>query len=594
MKVFPLRPGTKAPLFAGSFHDARPIEDWPDHGGQWGFEPESEGMCVVDVDPGGEYDDPDCTFVVDTPRGGKHFYYAGSLPPTASKLGPRVDTRGRASYVVLYRDDIPEAWELTAVPEWVVELCAKRRTNSRQAIGEVELDKPEAIVAGQQYLSRQEQPIEGQGSDFACYKAIARLRDLGLSDQTIFELMLEWTGFDEDWLWLKIENVEQYAENEPGCDIPPPSADWNIFAERSKEHIIDQGINEWTGKVPRDPKDMPEITFFDLDRMIPKIEDGCVGIMYGKRGDHKTNLLLTMLEQCSADRILYVAGEGAYGVERDRLPLRPGLGGRVRMVRRMPRFNSPDDISQFIRGNDLWKPDIVVFDTLATALFGIDENSSEAASLLTDNGAAGAVKHAWGCTVIIVAHTGKDASKGVRGNSGLEGNTDFLIFTEANKEKAVIKATLERMRDGYDGFSTYWQYMNDPNKVPLPTQISLQEYAAIVTEQSALTIGDSAEKLNLMRVLRQHHAWDWAHGLEPKELAEAMVDDEYAGIRPEPATQEEAQWKDVRKGWLKRINNFKNNSKWAKECWAEHYQPGGDEPILRWFCPTQQEDDIPV
>lgn len=105
--VFPLQVGSKIPLansagFKDATTDLAQIDAWWAEG-DWniGFEPEQAGLCVVDVDLGGIYTDPECRHVVLTPGNGKHFYYAGSLPPTASKVAPKVDTRGLASYILL-------------------------------------------------------------------------------------------------------------------------------------------------------------------------------------------------------------------------------------------------------------------------------------------------------------------------------------------------------------------------------------------------------------------------------------------------------------------------------------------------------------
>lgn len=116
--VFPITPGLKKPpAVAHSFYDAsadpRQINEW------WsvadyniGACPEHFGCLVVDLDgedglrtwrhlelllsgAGG------ATLRVRTPSGGIHLYYRGSAPPSARRLGPGLDIRGRTSYVLL-------------------------------------------------------------------------------------------------------------------------------------------------------------------------------------------------------------------------------------------------------------------------------------------------------------------------------------------------------------------------------------------------------------------------------------------------------------------------------------------------------------
>ena len=76
-----------------------------------GVVPEDAGLCVIDVDPkNGGLDTwaaltrdkpPHRTRTIITPSGGYHFYFYGSLPSSAGRLGPGVDTRGRSSYVLV-------------------------------------------------------------------------------------------------------------------------------------------------------------------------------------------------------------------------------------------------------------------------------------------------------------------------------------------------------------------------------------------------------------------------------------------------------------------------------------------------------------
>src|SRR5579872_821442 len=108
--IFVCVPGTKVPATANGFKDATTDEtiinawfgDNPNY--NVALEPAKGGWAVVDVDPDGiewaaSVDLPD-TYTVQTPRGGYHAYYKGTLRPTASKLARGVDTRGENSYVL--------------------------------------------------------------------------------------------------------------------------------------------------------------------------------------------------------------------------------------------------------------------------------------------------------------------------------------------------------------------------------------------------------------------------------------------------------------------------------------------------------------
>lgn len=87
---------------------------------------------------------------------------------------------------------------------------------------------------------------------------------------------------------------------------------------------------------------------------------------------------------------------------------------------------------------------LVVLDTLAQTTPGANENSAE------DMGRAlahcRAIRKVTGAMVLLVAHAGKDASRGVRGWSGIKGALDVEIVVErADKHRA---ATVSKMKDG--------------------------------------------------------------------------------------------------------------------------------------------------
>ena len=190
--------------------------------------------------------------------------------------------------------------------------------------------------------------------------------------------------------------------------------------------------------------------------------------MYGEFGAHKTNTVLTMVLDAvlQADaRVCYAAGEGAHGVGKHRIPAHCAARGittkdlreRSAIVPAVPLFMSDDKSQPSSKHRRNSAPHIVVLDTLATAIAGEDENSSKAAAFLTANGPAGLIRDTFNALVILPAHQGKDAAKRVRGHSGFMGNADVVLHVEADKAAGSIKVTVEKMRDGRDGFSIFFR-----------------------------------------------------------------------------------------------------------------------------------------
>lgn len=91
--------------------------------------------------------------------------------------------------------------------------------------------------------------------------------------------------------------------------------------------------------------------------------------------------------------------------------------------------------------------DVLVIDTLNRAAPGADENSSRDASLILEN--AKWLQTALGGLVLLVHHTGKDATKGMRGHSSLFAAMDAVIEvtrTAGRREWSVAKS-----KDDTDG-----------------------------------------------------------------------------------------------------------------------------------------------
>jgi hypothetical protein len=76
---------------------------------------------------------------------------------------------------------------------------------------------------------------------------------------------------------------------------------------------------------------------------------------------------------------------------------------------------------------------VVVIDTLACAMAGLDENSSRDMARAIE--AAKFIQKKLNGLVLIVAHTGKDATKGLRGHSSLIAAVDAAIMVDSDKRR---------------------------------------------------------------------------------------------------------------------------------------------------------------
>lgn len=90
---------------------------------------------------------------------------------------------------------------------------------------------------------------------------------------------------------------------------------------------------------------------------------------------------------------------------------------------------------------------LVVIDTLNRAAPGVDENSSQGVGMVIDGAQALAAQV--GGLVLLVHHSGKDASKGMRGSSALHAGVDLAIEVAADGALRTLKVA--KNKDGEAG-----------------------------------------------------------------------------------------------------------------------------------------------
>jgi hypothetical protein len=93
------------------------------------------------------------------------------------------------------------------------------------------------------------------------------------------------------------------------------------------------------------------------------------------------------------------------------------------------------------------RPCVIFIDTLNRAAPGVDENSSKDMGIVIDR--AKQLQVATGGLIVLIAHTGKDASKGLRGHSSLFAAIDAAILVTRDGESRRWK--VDKAKDGKDG-----------------------------------------------------------------------------------------------------------------------------------------------
>jgi hypothetical protein len=204
--------------------------------------------------------------------------------------------------------------------------------------------------------------------------------------------------------------------------------------------------------------------------------DGELIVIYGAPGSGKSLMALDLTmalvrgepwrgRKVNKARVLYIAAEGAEGVAQ-RLKAYSqhhgvALGGLpLGIIHDAPNLMVEEDATELVKAIiNAGGGDVIVADTWAQVTPGANENSGEDMGLALKH--CRSIRQATGAIVILIAHTGKDASRGIRGWSGLNGaaNTTLEVIRDEDSPARMLKLT--KQKDGRDDLSPWGFRLED-------------------------------------------------------------------------------------------------------------------------------------
>lgn len=423
----------------------------------------------------------------ETPTGGRHLFLRGRSPTSVQRiLGEGLDTRGGTEvgglgFVFCYGAPPAASNECPPAPESLARaLSAKaNQVSEDRETPRVELDQPANVERALAYIKDLPCPEEGQ-RNISVFKTACTLKDLGLSMAKIFEVMEEFpsvTGYPP----LCEENPEEFnatvrsayknGQRQPGIDAideqtrnkaaegfdtgaPGPEKEGGSARKRKRFTL-------WSEERERDPP--PWL----IRGLLPKV---ALAGMYAPGGHYKSFIGLDMLLAIASGKeewaglkisdpgapVVYVAGEGSAAARTRAWEKHHGvselLGDRLVTYHGIDLMDENqldglrEDLESLYAG---WGrgPAAIMFDTLARAAPGQDENSAKDMGLFVQK--VDTIKD-WAQTCVLLIHHTPKATNEWRGSSAVWNALDVgLEVRKKGANNAALKLT--RTKDGHEG-----------------------------------------------------------------------------------------------------------------------------------------------
>jgi len=417
------------------------------------------------------------TLEVTTPTGGFHLYYTlpyGAEAPGNHPLAKAIDVRSANGYVIWYGGRQEARPPMAEAPLALVQRCGQREDrDERSKEWLVEEDRPEAIKAAMSWLidaAKHNPPQAKHGANELTYRTATKLRDFGIGKERAIGMLWDnWNSqalaangeprpkqqpYHMDQLEGIVENAYNYALRPGG--IAQAEADEGMAMMREAIGYEEQAEEE---DKPLDILYLPdEIDHMSRPKYLIKgvYYEQTIGFMVGPTRSFKSFIALDQAchiasgmdwagQRTKQRDVMFVASEGAAGIKSRMKAWRNAYPeadiSRLRTLMSAPQLHK-DGLDRIAKNvawyhrKTGWKPDLIFIDTFATSTSGVSDTDAEAMGLIIHN--MRALTEALQTAIIVVHHTGKDASRGARGWSGLEAAADTVTYVTANTAQELV------------------------------------------------------------------------------------------------------------------------------------------------------------
>jgi hypothetical protein len=248
-------------------------------------------------------------------------------------------------------------------------------------------------------------------------------------------------------------------------------------------------------------RNLPPVTYLDDRHHL--VAQG-LNVLYGESGVGKSYQAFDYsLPLALSDPIVYIAAEGANGcAERIHAWVKHhqvnSYSLNFLVLPEAVNVLQSDDLMLFIARAMAVKPKMIIFDTLARCFAGGDVNSP--ADMTKFVAAMDKVRHQVETTVLVVAHMGKDKSKGEMGSVILRNSADSRI--EMSKDGSLIKLACAKAKYGEKFPDCYLELISIPIGDDVSNAVLIPSDRVVQTTSDTLR-GNQAKILEALVVARE-------------------------------------------------------------------------------------------
>lgn len=410
------------------------------------------GIYVIDVDTykGTDHVPYPTELVGQSANGGMHYFYKLGDEEVRNKQGvlEHVDVRGEGGYVVAYPSRIVDS-DSGEVKEY------KWLSSGNPA------KMPARVLS--QYLTTKtfDQPLPSDESLGLLSKVLNSGYTEGQHNEELYTLarLFGRAGHNPNLQRKVAEEILQWLESQDstpqeGFDATVASA-WEYEAGRleTTEPVTQREIRPMSFKEMGNFK--PPATMFEDGQAI---HENTLALIVGQRNNGKTLFLqhVGLGSAANGYKVCYVMTEDSpyffyrrmqqwqehhnTAINSDNFTVWRAMEGLIWQLTNI------DHVWELINNMKPHKPDMIILDPLIEFALGADEQSAQTMGLVMSH--IQLIKRELNCTVVVAHHAGKDATRGARGSSAIEGSPDTVILIKQNPVSGDVTAICTKERNG--------------------------------------------------------------------------------------------------------------------------------------------------